>query len=191
MTVFYDNVNYLLCTLNKDSFPQQPLDLNFVAGTKVSFSCTGQNARVHLSGYVIQDDEDDEENELFDGSMNDLSDDDNIPELVPMDKKRKAGKQEKNDKQPDKKLKMLNDVSLNSESDSDDDDFEMDANSDDEDVDDDDEDVDDNEEASSEVSDDDENDEDDDDEEEEEDDDDDEKEQSKSQCLYLNYYYYY
>jgi FK506-binding nuclear protein len=52
----YDNRKYLLCTLQKDTCIQSSLDLNFDVGTEVSFITNG-NAHVHLTGYLIQDEE--------------------------------------------------------------------------------------------------------------------------------------
>lgn len=54
----FEGRNYLLCTLNKKDKLQCPLDLNFEAGTKVSFATNGK-AHVHLTGYLtnFEDDE--------------------------------------------------------------------------------------------------------------------------------------
>ena len=52
-----DGDAYLLCTLQKDKVEQFPLDLNFAEGSKVCFSIKG-NGIVHLSGYLIPEEED-------------------------------------------------------------------------------------------------------------------------------------
>ncbi|CAL1533874.1 unnamed protein product [Lymnaea stagnalis] len=51
----HDSSEYLLCTLH-NSLMQQPLDLNFATGEQVSFSLNGSGI-VHLTGYLIPDDE--------------------------------------------------------------------------------------------------------------------------------------
>lgn len=52
-----DGDAYLLCTLQKDKVEQFPLDLNFSEGSKVCFSIKG-NGIVHLSGFLIPEEED-------------------------------------------------------------------------------------------------------------------------------------
>ncbi|XP_014209440.1 46 kDa FK506-binding nuclear protein [Copidosoma floridanum] len=109
--------NYLLCTLHKESHWQQPLDLNFAAGQKISFSCNG-NGHVHLTGYLIPEDDDD----VFDNEMDDESEEDeDIPVLMPIEKKRKA-KPENTELKKSKKSKLENSDESNEidESDSDD-----------------------------------------------------------------------
>lgn len=48
--------SYLLCTLQKGKVHQCPLDLNFQEGDKLCFSTKG-NGIVHLTGFLIQDDD--------------------------------------------------------------------------------------------------------------------------------------
>jgi len=91
VSVSYENTSFLLCTLNKQLVLQQPLDLNFELGKKISFSCNG-NGRVHLTGYIVED-----ENDLFDDGLNDDDDEeeeDEVSDVTSVQKKRKA-KQEK------------------------------------------------------------------------------------------------
>lgn len=47
----YDNNLYLLCTLTKGILNQMPLDLNFEAGSIITFTSTGSGT-VHLTGYL-------------------------------------------------------------------------------------------------------------------------------------------
>ena len=67
-----DNASYLLCTLQKGKTYQCPLDLNFQEGDNLCFSTKG-NGIVHLTGFLIQDDDfgfedglDDDEDEEMD-----------------------------------------------------------------------------------------------------------------------------
>lgn len=79
----FDNRNYLICTLQKGKWIQAQLDLNFREGDTVSFATNGPG-HVHLTGYLIPDDEmemDDVEEE---------ESDEEVPELVLPSKKRKA-----------------------------------------------------------------------------------------------------
>lgn len=52
-----DDNSYLLCTLQKGKIYQCALDLNFKEGDKLFFSTKG-NGIVHLTGYLIPEDED-------------------------------------------------------------------------------------------------------------------------------------
>lgn len=69
----YDGRNYLLCTLRKPDLIQCPLDLNFEAGTEVSFAANGKS-HIHLTGYL------NEELEIDD--MDDLDEEDDLDEDV-------------------------------------------------------------------------------------------------------------
>lgn len=82
----YDDRNYLLCSLKKNSTWQVPLDLNFEEGTKIAFTCNG-HGHVHLTGYLIPD-EDLDLDELEEEEDDD--DDDEVPQLVDKQLKRKA-----------------------------------------------------------------------------------------------------
>lgn len=68
----HDNNSYLLCTLQKGKFLDCSLDLNFQEGDKLCFSTKG-NGIVHLTGYLIPDDDD------F-GEFEDAMDDESIDE---------------------------------------------------------------------------------------------------------------
>lgn len=52
----HEDSSYLLCTLQKGSQIQCPLDLNFAQGEKLCFLTKG-NGIVHLTGFLIPDDE--------------------------------------------------------------------------------------------------------------------------------------
>lgn len=64
-----DNNSYLLCTLQKGKTYQCPLDLNFQEGDNLCFSTKG-NGIVHLTGFLIEDDDFDQ----FDEEMMDEQD---------------------------------------------------------------------------------------------------------------------
>ncbi|CAK9806070.1 39 kDa FK506-binding nuclear protein [Anthophora quadrimaculata] len=78
----YENRSYLLCNLKKSSAWQVPLDLNFQEGTKIAFTCNG-HGHVHLTGYLIPD-EDLDLDELEE------EEDEEVPQLVGKQSKRKA-----------------------------------------------------------------------------------------------------
>lgn len=52
------NIPFILCNLQKPKVIQSPLNLNFVSGDRVTFFCRG-NGTVHLTGYLITEDDDD------------------------------------------------------------------------------------------------------------------------------------
>lgn len=54
LMLFFEDRNYLLCTLQKGHTVQCPLDLNFEAGDEVVFATNG-NCNIHLSGYLQED----------------------------------------------------------------------------------------------------------------------------------------
>lgn len=54
---FHNNKHFLLCTLNKKTTCQVPLDLNFQENTEIVFTCNGKG-HVHLTGYMIPEQED-------------------------------------------------------------------------------------------------------------------------------------
>ncbi|XP_076658444.1 FK506-binding protein 39kD [Halictus rubicundus] len=87
----YDNRNYLLCSLQKGSTWQVPLDLNFQEGTKIAFTCNGQG-HVHLTGYVISDEDMDLD------ELEDEEEEEEVPQLVDKKTKRKAIESLKNQK---------------------------------------------------------------------------------------------
>nr|KAF7420462.1 hypothetical protein H0235_010759 [Vespula pensylvanica] len=64
--ISYNDTNYILCNLKKDSLWQVALDLHFEKGNKITFTCSGESY-VHLTGYlnhefVLSDPEKGEEN---------------------------------------------------------------------------------------------------------------------------------
>lgn len=81
--VSYDNKNYLLCSLKKNTTWQVPLDLNFQEGTKIGFTSNG-HGNVHLTGYLIPDDD------LDLDELEEEEEDDYAPQLVNKQSKRKA-----------------------------------------------------------------------------------------------------
>lgn len=115
----FENRNYLLCNLNKDTTSQVPLDLNFQEGTKIAFTSNGRG-HVHLTGYLVP-----EEDEL---DMDDLDEDEDdmeeeeVPQLV-VGKPTKRKAESLLDAKTMKKLKALSEmVSEKGEDSSDDDD---------------------------------------------------------------------
>ncbi|XP_066994492.2 46 kDa FK506-binding nuclear protein [Anabrus simplex] len=53
-----ENQEYILCNLHKHKGIQCQLDLNFRTGSKIAFFSSGKS-RVHLTGYVIEDEDED------------------------------------------------------------------------------------------------------------------------------------
>lgn len=146
VTLNSDNENYILCTLSKKKdVLQVPLDLVFSEGDEISFSANGV---VHLTGYLIPNDEFDgfgaegDDEELDEEEQ---EDDEEVPELVPVPTKLSKKQLE---------LKKLLEAELEQD-DEEDSDFEEEAG-DDEDVDEEDDDEDDDDEEADDDSDDDE-----------------------------------
>ncbi|XP_053989341.1 46 kDa FK506-binding nuclear protein [Hylaeus volcanicus] len=116
----YDNRNYLLCSLRKSTTWQVPLDLNFQEGTKIAFTCNG-HGHVHLTGYLIPDE---------DLDLDEEEDDEEAPQLIDKLSKRKAMDSLKNEKNAKRRKQELEAESsddqdielddLNEESDTDD-----------------------------------------------------------------------
>ncbi|XP_066153775.1 46 kDa FK506-binding nuclear protein [Euwallacea fornicatus] len=101
----YDGRNYLLCTLRKPDLLQCSLDLEFAAGTEVSFAANGK-AHVHLTGYLSETDNDELTlNQLAEEVEDEESEDDAFEEVFS-----KKAKRQNNDKEsvPAKKTKLLN-----------------------------------------------------------------------------------
>jgi len=94
----HDNNSYLLCTLQKGKFLDCSLDLNFQEGDNLCFSTKG-NGIVHLTGYLIPDDDD------F-GDFEDAMDDESIDEEAISDLREKldAGKKKKDPKASKKQV---------------------------------------------------------------------------------------
>jgi len=55
-----DGMDFILCTLKEESLYQQPLDLNFAENDEIKFFLSGKGT-VHLTGFVVSDEESDEE----------------------------------------------------------------------------------------------------------------------------------
>ena len=87
--LYYEDSCYLLCNLKKSTTWQVPLDLNFHEGTTIAFICHG-HGQVHLTGYLIPDDDLDE--------LEEEEEDEQIPQLVEKQSKRKATDTLKNEK---------------------------------------------------------------------------------------------
>ncbi|KAH1011113.1 hypothetical protein HUJ04_000549 [Dendroctonus ponderosae] len=71
----FNGKNYLLCTLQKPGLIQCALDLEFAAGTQVSFAANGKS-HIHLTGYLT--DYDDEEGL----TLEDLDEEEEQPDIV-------------------------------------------------------------------------------------------------------------
>lgn len=85
--VSYSGRVYLICTLQKDRSIQESLDLMFQSGDKISFATNGPG-HVHLTGYLIPEDESDmDESDSDEDAEEEVNDD--VPELM-QSKKRKA-----------------------------------------------------------------------------------------------------
>ncbi|KAK6178949.1 hypothetical protein SNE40_011420 [Patella caerulea] len=82
----HEKAEFLLCTLEHNRIMQQPLDLNFTEGEEITLFTTGCNGSIHLSGYLM--DEPDIENEMPEMSEEEMSDEEEdseaeVPELLP------------------------------------------------------------------------------------------------------------
>jgi len=55
-----DGMDFILCTLKEDSIYQQAVDLNFAQNDEIKFFLSGKGT-VHLTGYVVSDEESDDE----------------------------------------------------------------------------------------------------------------------------------
>lgn len=141
----HGKAEFLLCTLDQGNSRQVPLDLNFVEGEEVTFFLNGKGT-VHLTGYLtdgLQDDDEssDEEASLPDGEEQDQEDELAVGDHTPQ-------KQSKRTKKPQKPVLMS---AFNGESeDESDTDFDVDQVEDETEDDEDDDDDDADEEASEE-----------------------------------------
>lgn len=88
--LYYENSSYLLCNLKKSSTWQVPLDLNFQEGTTIAFICHG-HGQVHLTGYLIPDED-------LDLDEIEEEEDEQVPQLLDKQSKRKATDSLKNEK---------------------------------------------------------------------------------------------
>ncbi|XP_011333273.2 46 kDa FK506-binding nuclear protein [Ooceraea biroi] len=110
--VNYNNKNFLLCTLNKSSTWQVPLDLNFEKETSVTFLCNGRG-HVHLTGYMLPHDD------WTDSEASEVEEEQDIDTNVEKHSKRKAEelKETKNTKKAKQTEKMFNNKSNNQDMD--------------------------------------------------------------------------
>lgn len=135
--------NYLLCTLNRNSILQTPLDLNFQEGNKIAFLHNGKGY-VHLTGYFVpEDDLMDEYNE-----EESEAEEEEVPTLVKVKgTKRKSESESEKKKSKKKKSELAALLNDTLESDDNDESFTLEnevSSDDDVDEDDDDDDDDDN-----------------------------------------------
>ncbi|XP_065169985.1 46 kDa FK506-binding nuclear protein isoform X2 [Atheta coriaria] len=125
----YDNRKYLLCTLHKDKVMQCALDLSFDIGTEVSFITNG-HSHVHLSGYLIQDedmfDDLEEEEEECEQEEADVSVGNVSASNIVSGKRSKPGKAE--GQPPTKKLKTMDLLQDIDDGEDDEDDSDVDIN---------------------------------------------------------------
>lgn len=66
LMLYFEERNYLLCTLQKGHTVQCPLDLNFEIGDEVVFASNG-SCNIHLSGYLQEDQLDNLDEDLEEG----------------------------------------------------------------------------------------------------------------------------
>merc|ERR1712086_846940 len=90
LSVEVDGKKFVICSLTAPSFEMACLDLMFGSTQKVKFSVSGANA-VHISGYSIEHDDEDEEMDMYNDEMEEDSDGDEeseeeAPALVPAKK---------------------------------------------------------------------------------------------------------
>ncbi|CAG2240279.1 FPR3_4 [Mytilus edulis] len=126
----HEKAEFMLCTLQHGKTYQQPLDLNFTEGEEVTFFLTNDKSVVHLSGYLMEDDQypDDFGESMMDESSEEESDEDEAPSLVSDDdegQKVPGGKKRKKEKLKAVKKKKMKMVDSDDEDDDDDDDFDI------------------------------------------------------------------
>jgi len=122
----FEDRKYLLCTLQKDSIVQCPLDLNFDVGDQVSFVING-GSHVHLSGYINDEfddqfgaEEEEEEEEIDETAIEQLG---NVSasNIVTGKRPKKEKKNSSPNGQPPAKktklMKLLDEVNSQDESD--------------------------------------------------------------------------
>merc|ERR1711936_305325 len=115
----HESSEFLLCTLQHGKLLQQSLDLVFNSGETVTFSLNGSGV-VHLTGYLLNDDEEDPDFESYGDSSEEEID---APELVSMPADALKGKRKAaTDLTNGKKIKLVNDDDEDEDDDDDDDD---------------------------------------------------------------------
>ncbi|RWS26062.1 46 kDa FK506-binding nuclear protein-like protein [Leptotrombidium deliense] len=77
----HEDEQFILCNLNYDNVLHQSLDLVFVEGEEVAFSVNGEG-KVHLTGYLLPDDEFDEFGDEMGEESDDLSDNELIQKKI-------------------------------------------------------------------------------------------------------------
>merc|ERR1711865_1190493 len=126
LSVEVDGKKFVICSLTAPSFEMACLDLMFGSTQKVKFSVSGANA-VHISGYSIEHDDEDEEMDMYNDEMEEDSEGDEeseeeAPALVPA--KKQSPKQ--SPKQAPKKAIAQEEEDDDEESDEESDDEELD-----------------------------------------------------------------
>ncbi|VDH98762.1 FK506-binding nuclear protein [Mytilus galloprovincialis] len=125
----HEKAEFMLCTLQHGKTYQQPLDLNFTEGEEVTFFLTNDKSVVHLSGYLMEDDQypDDFGESMMDESSEEESDEDEAPSLVSDEEegqKVPGGKKRKKEKVKAVKKKKMK-MEDSDDEDDDDDDFDI------------------------------------------------------------------
>nr|UWK01890.1 FK506 binding protein [Locusta migratoria manilensis] len=88
VNVNFQNAEFILCNLQKNKILQTSLDLNFEAGDRIAFYTSGKG-RVHLTGYLIDDDDVDDDLDI------DAEAEESEEDVTPQKNAIKANKQEK------------------------------------------------------------------------------------------------
>jgi len=113
-----DGMDFILCTLREDSLYQQAVDLNFAQNDEIKFFLSGKGT-VHLTGYVVSEE---------DSDFDDEDSDEEPPQLTAMTKKPKEAEKVSNKKPVKEAAKDESDDSEDeSDDDSDDSDEEMES----------------------------------------------------------------
>ncbi|XP_052098186.1 46 kDa FK506-binding nuclear protein-like [Mytilus californianus] len=127
----HEKAEFMLCTLQHGKTYQQPLDLNFTEGEEVTFFLTNDKSVVHLSGFLMEDDQypDDFGESMMDESSEEYeSDEEEVPSLVSDDsegQKVPGGKKRKKEKVKAVKKKKMKMVDSDDEDDDDEEDFDI------------------------------------------------------------------
>merc|ERR1712028_149087 len=79
LSVEVDGKKHVICSLTAPTFEMACLDLMFGSTQKVKFSVTGTNA-VHISGYSIEHDDEDDEMDMYNDEEDDEESDDESDE---------------------------------------------------------------------------------------------------------------
>lgn len=123
--VEHEKKQFIICVLDPNTAWQSPLDLMFESGTQLKFYLRGQGT-VHLTGYEIKDDLDDQDLSISDiESSEDEEEEEKAKALAfgSASKAAKAGKAAKTNgvkASPDKKRRKTEDIVVDEEDDDDD-----------------------------------------------------------------------